>query len=66
MISSLHNYFQSIITSTDIAGEVIFSVACVCLSVCLSVCLFECPDDNSKTVKASNMEFSGIHVTVLE
>ena len=25
-----------------------------------------CPDDNSKMVIASNMEFSGVHVTVPE
>ena len=54
------------ITSADEIGEVMFSVAFVCLFVCLSVCLSVCPDDNSKTVIAIDMKFSGFHVTVPE
>ena len=45
-----------LVTSADEIGEVLFSVAFVCLSVC--------PEDISRTVIASNMRFSGLHITV--
>ena len=47
---------HALITSADEIGEVLFSVAFVCLSVC--------PDDNSRTVIDSNMRFSGLHITM--
>ena len=50
-----------VITSVSEIGEVRVSVAIVCLSVCLSVC----PDDNSRTVIASNIGFSEVEGRVL-
>ena len=45
------------ITSADEIEEVMFLVA----FVCLFVSLFVCPDNNLRTVIASNMRFSGLH-----
>ena len=45
-----------LVTSADEIGEVLFSVAFVCLSVC--------PEDISRTVIASNMRFPGLNITV--
>ena len=53
---------NAFVTSADEVGEVMFSVAFVC--VC--VCWFVCPDDNSKSIIAISMKLSEINVTVLE
>ena len=69
---------MKIVTSAGEVGEVMFSVAfvclfvyeivcvCVCVFVCLFVCWFVCPDDNSKSIIAIAMRFSGSNVTVPE
>ena len=52
--ASLRVFFLNVfVTSADKVGEVIFSVA----FVCVLVCWFVCPDNNSKSLIAISINF---------